>query len=115
MSKDSSFHDYILQDLFAGIDGITSKRMFGGWGLYRHGIFFAIISDDKVYFKVGESNQKDYEKFGSKPFSYPMKDGTMSTLVSYWDLPADMLEDKELLEEWIEKSVQESLKAKKHK
>jgi DNA transformation protein and related proteins len=35
--------------------------MFGAVGLYHDGRFFALISADTVYFKVNESNRRDYE------------------------------------------------------
>lgn len=112
MSKDKSFHDYLLDDVFRQIEGITSKPMFGGYGFYRDGIIFAIIADGKLYFKVGESNRKDYEEHGSRPFTYAMKNGKKTTL-SYWELPVDIMEDGDELEKWIDKSVEESRKKDK--
>lgn len=113
-NKNRSFHNYFLSDVFNGIDGISSKSMFGGYGFYKDGIIFAIIADEKLHFKVGSSNQKDYEDYGSAPFVYPMKNGKTTTL-SFWELPADIMEDKEILPSWIEKSVQASLLSKKKK
>ena len=46
MKKDLSFHDYVLNDLLAYIAGIRSRPMFGGWGLYKNGIIFAIIVEE---------------------------------------------------------------------
>ena len=36
MPKDQSFHDYVVNDVLVGISGITSRAMFGGWGIYPH-------------------------------------------------------------------------------
>lgn len=112
MSKQNAYHEYLMGDVFTRIDGISAKRMFGGFGYYKDGMIFAILSDEQLYFKVGDGNKKEYEDIGSKPFTYPMKDGRMSTL-SYWELPIDILEDPDRLPEWIEKSVEESRKSKK--
>lgn len=105
MRKDSnkSLHDYLMFDVFEGIDGITSKSMFGGFGFYRNGKIFGIIADGKLYFKVGSNNKKDYEERGSKPFVYQARGRDMT--ISYWELPADIMEDREQLVEWIEKSL----------
>ena len=86
--------------------------MFGGWGIYKDGVIFAIIDDGQLYFKVGENNKADYEKEGSKPFEYPMPSGKKISL-SYWELPADVMDDHERLLSWIEKSLEASKKAKK--
>lgn len=110
MGKNKDFHDYIMFDVFSGLDGISSKSMFGGFGFWRHGKIFAIITDGRLYFKVGEENKKDYEKRGSRPFVYRGAKGR-DIEMSYYELPADIMEDKEALVEWIEKST--SVKRKK--
>ena len=112
MGKSSGYNQYLMSDVFGDIPGIIFKRMFGGFGYYLDGVIFAILADEQLYFKVGEGNVRDYEKLGSKPFIYPMKNGKSTTL-SYWELPAEILEDPEKLPVWIEKSVEENLKSKK--
>ncbi|MCH8821713.1 TfoX/Sxy family protein [Patescibacteria group bacterium] len=111
MGKDDSFHDYVMMEVFRDIDGITSKHMFGGWGIYLDGVFFALIGDGQIFFKVDESNRSDYEKHGSKPFVYTGHKGKDVTL-SYWELPAEIMEDRDELEKWIEKSVKAQINSK---
>jgi len=108
---DSGFHEYVVGDVLAGIDGISSRAMFGGWGIYRHGKIFAIIADGKLYFKVGDNNRFDYENLRSKPFMYEGKDGK-PYMMSYWELPEDVMENKVEILEWIEKSVNVNKKGK---
>lgn len=110
--KDESFHQYVMEEIFNDIEGIISRPMFGGWGIYKDAIFFALISGGQLYFKVDDSNQKDYEKQGSRPFVYNAHNGKKVTM-SYWELPADMLEDKYVLKEWVEKSVDAAMRSKK--
>ena len=68
---------------------VTAKRMFGGWGLYRERQIFAIIADDRLYFKVDEHNRPDYEAAGSQPFTYNAKG--KRAVMSYWLVPAHVL------------------------
>lgn len=79
MVKGSSFHDFVMSELFADIEGIRSRSMFGGRGIYKQSlrtlglkddIFFALISNGQLFFKVGHKNKSDYEKYDSKPFVY---------------------------------------------
>lgn len=112
MVHDNSFHEYIMGEVFPRIDGITSRPMFGGFGIYRDGIFFALIADGELYFKVGESNRADYEKYGSKPFIYTGHKGKDVTM-SYWLLPEEILENKDELVKWVEKSVEVAKNSKK--
>lgn len=110
MPKDQDFNDYIVNDVMKDIPGITSRSMFGGWGIYQNGIFFALISDGELYFKVDESNIEDYKERKSHPFVYETHGKKME--MSYWLLPEEILEDRTELPEWIEKSVKAKSKKK---
>ena len=114
MNSKTDFLSYILDDAMNGIPGITARAMFGGYGLYKDGVIFGIIADDELYFKTGDSNQKDYTSAGSRPFTYEGKKGKKIAL-SYWEVPSDVLENREEIEVWINKAVKVSLKAKKGK
>ncbi len=111
--KDQSFHDYVVSDLLGEIDGISSRAMFGGWGIYKDGLFFAIIINGELYFKVDETNRLDYEELGSHPFVY--KQGEQKATMSYWLLPAEVQEDRDRLGEFVDRSVAASHRAKTSK
>ena len=113
-AKYQDYLDYLLLDCFNEIEGITFRKMFGGFGLYQHGVIFAIVPDERIFFKVDESNKADFVKFGMEPFTYPMKDGTSSTL-SYWQLPDEILDDKFQLNIWVAKAVKVSINSKMKK
>ena len=96
--------DYVMNDLMADIDGLTSRPMFGGYGLYRGGTIFAIIIDDELFFKVDDSNRSDYELLGSTPFTYNNKNGKEYAM-NYWRVPSEFLDNHDLLVDAIERSV----------
>jgi DNA transformation protein len=98
--------DYVV-DLLSPWARVTAKAMFGGFGLYRQGQIFAIIVDDTLYFKVGDSNRSDYEAAGSSPFTYEAKG--KKTVMSYWRVPEEILEDPESLGFWAEKAHKAAL------
>lgn len=111
MAKDESFKDFVLTEVLNKIDGVTAKAMFGGWGIYRSGIFFAMIANGELFFKVDPSNRNDYMRFGSKQFIYISPDGR-SMKMEYYQLPGEIMESGDV-SEWVEKSYQIALKAKK--
>ena len=104
MAKDTSFHDYIIYDLLKDIPGITSRSMFGGWGVYKDGVIFAILVEGELYFKTDDTSRADFEKAGSHPFTYSRKDSKRVAL-SYWSLPLEVMENKKMLYQYIERSV----------
>jgi DNA transformation protein len=102
---------YLLDQLEC-VGPVTSKRMFGGAGVYLEGVFFAIIANDVLYFKVDETNKKDYEAAGMGPFRpFPHK----PTTIKYYEVPAGVLEDRETLRVWAEKALEAALRKKRKK
>ncbi|PIW36466.1 MAG: competence protein TfoX [Candidatus Kerfeldbacteria bacterium CG15_BIG_FIL_POST_REV_8_21_14_020_45_12] len=110
MSKDNSFVDFILHDAMSHIDGIRARSMFGGHGLYQYDVFFALIFNDELYLKVDEENLADFEKAGSRPFTYKRQGKDMA--LSYWSVPANLLENPKELGPWIDRAVEAGLRAK---
>lgn len=89
-----------------------AKRMFGGVGLYADGIFFALIDDDTLYLKVDDANRQDFEAAGMDAFR-PYPDKTRS--MQYYQVPIEIIEDRDELFNWSMKSVEAALKASKKK
>ena len=108
----SGFADYVVHDLLAGIGEVRARAMFGGHGVYKRDTMFAIIVDDELYYKVGASNRGDFESHGSKPFQYRSK-GRKPVTMSYWKLPAEVVDDRQALEEWTLKAVRVAQASKK--
>jgi DNA transformation protein len=99
MPVSSNYLQYVL-DLLKVLGPVSAKRMFGGAGLYLEGSFFALIADDVLFFKVDEANKADYLNAGTAPFK-PFG----SYVMSYFEVPVDVLEDEEQLKEWAKKAV----------
>ncbi len=112
MSRDTGFLQYILEEVLTDVPGITSRGMFGGFGLYKDGIIFGMIIEDQLYFKVNDSTRKEYIDRGSTPFMYEGKNKKQVSL-NYYILPSEILENREEIGEWVEKAVAVSMTAKK--
>lgn len=76
--------------------------MFGGFGIYAGDLFFALIADDTLYFKVDDSNRRDYEALGMTAFQ-PYGPGSES--MKYYQVPADLLDEPDALRPWAEKAI----------
>ncbi len=98
--QDQDFLAFVIDQL-AGFSTVTSRSMFGGIGLYQGETFFGIIDDGRLYFVTDEATRGRYESRGMKPFEYaPGK-----VLVSYFEVPVDILEDDRELAEWARAAV----------
>jgi DNA transformation protein len=102
MSVTREYLQYVLDQL-AALGNVTSRRMFGGVGLYQDARFFAIITRDTLYFKVNDSNRGDYEARGMNAFRpYANKPHVSMT---YYEVPAEVLEDPEECVAWAQRSA----------
>ena len=108
MPKRSEYLEYLLE-LLHPLGSITARAMFGGFGIYRDGIIFAIVIADTLYFKTIAANQNDYTAAGSQPFTYRKRNGKTYTL-SYWEVPLEVIEDQDTLLIWARKAHANSLK-----
>ncbi len=91
---------------------VTARAMFGGAGVYLDGTIIGLIASDVLYFKVDETNRADYEAQGMGPF-IPFADKPFS--MSYWEVPADVLEDQDELCAWARKAWEVSRRSKSKK
>lgn len=108
MAVSNEFLEYVL-DLFSIWGDVSVRKMFGGAGLYREGKMFGAVMDDVVYLKVDDTNREKYEAAGSEPLK-PFADE--KTVLSFYELPADVFEDQDMLVEWAEESLEIQLKRK---
>jgi DNA transformation protein len=99
-SSDESFKNFVLDQL-QGLDGVDARRMFGGHGLYRDETFFGILHKGKLYFKVDESTVGEYRKRKMKPF----RPNPKQTLRSYYQVPAEIIEDDDRLGAWAAAAI----------
>ena len=96
-TKHDGFKDFVLDQL-ADLRGLTCRAMFGGYGLRYRDTFFGIIHKGRLYFKVTPDTVESYRALGTKPFRVTSK----MTLKTYYEVPADILEDAALLAEWAD-------------
>ncbi len=111
MPVSDSFMEFV-KELLAEFAPLRIKRMFGGAGVYSNELFFAILVEDELYLKVDDVTRADYERSGLRPFTYEMKNGRTATM-SYYPVPADVLEDPEELFRWVRGALDAAKRGKK--
>jgi TfoX/Sxy family transcriptional regulator of competence genes len=112
MSVTPTFRTFALEQLGRVASDIRARSMFGGVGIYSGPLFFALIDDDILYLKVDDTNRADFVARGLGPFQ-PFGDG--GEVMQYYALSADLLEDAEELEEWVEKALAVAQRKKSRK
>ncbi len=102
MAVSDSYLDFVIDQL-AGVGRVRSRRMFGAVGLYADELFFGLIDDNCVYFKVDDTNRNDFVARGMGPFR-PFRDKP-DLAMAYYEVPADVIDDVEELATWARKAM----------
>src|SRR5258707_12683949 len=110
MAVSESYRGFVLEQL-GRVMPVTAKSMFGGVGIYAQGLFFALIAEERLYFKVDDATRPDFEHFGMEPFRPFGEDSAMG----YYEVPADVLEDAAQLAPWMSKAIGVAARAKRRK
>jgi DNA transformation protein and related proteins len=98
-------------DLLSRWGGVSARRMFGGYGIYRQGLMFALVADDVLYLKVDDANRSAYQKAGMGPFTYDGKNKTVT--LPYWEAPSELFDDADAMIEWAKGAFAAALRARK--
>lgn len=87
--------------------------MFGGAGIYRDGLMFALISGGEIYLKADKETEERFRAAGCRPFVYS-RDGKSATM-SYFSAPEDALDDPTVMRDWAELAFEAALRAPRPK
>lgn len=105
----SGFQSY-LEDLLAPLGGVRMRRMFGGLGVYCHGVMFALVSDDVLYLKADDMTRGAFEAEGGTPFRYEARG--RSVTMSYWRPPERLFDEPDEFREWALAAVAAARRAR---
>ncbi|HJR50079.1 MAG TPA: TfoX/Sxy family protein [Gemmatimonadales bacterium] len=64
MSVTEGFRSFVLEQLARTTAAVRARRMFGGVGVYSGDLFFALLDDDVLYFKVDDTTPARFEERG---------------------------------------------------
>lgn len=90
-----------LVDQLREVPGVEARRMFGGLGFYREGVFFGLVYKGRVYFKTDETSRTRYLDAGMKPF----RPRPGQKLGRYYEVPADVIENRAELADWAREAI----------
>lgn len=79
------------------IGGISSKKMFGGFGIFHDSKMFCLIdSKGKVFLRTNDLLKEDFAAHQSPQHSR----------MPYFEIPQVVLQDQAELERWVSKSLE---------
>ena len=107
MSRGENYLNFILNQL-SEFENFTFKKMLGGVGFFKEGLMFATITGGKFRLVVSNCAPKDCEDDISNTSYYQLDlQGE-----KYCAVPSEVLNNKSLLSEWVEKAYYTLVKSR---
>lgn len=100
-----------IEDIFAPFGPVTTRRMFGGTGIYHKGVIIALEAYGEILLKADAVSRPDFEAAGACQWVYEGKGGKPAAM-PYWSVPDTALDDAEEFARWAQKAYEAGLRAK---
>jgi len=105
----SAFLDSLL-DLLMPLGEVTARRMFGGHGIFRDGVMFGLVANDRFYIKSDDDNNAAFIAQGCEPFVFGVRNG--KPIVSrYYEPPESAFINAQKMKPWAALGVEASRRA----
>jgi DNA transformation protein len=112
MNKPKQLVDMVINRLNY-LGDLTSRSMFGGYGICLDKVMFSLVADDKFYLRANEELEPNFINNGMKPLIY-MNRG-LPIVMRYFHIESSIWEDEQRLKEWVELSLSAAIKDKLNK
>jgi DNA transformation protein and related proteins len=107
LNVSAGFKEFVAEQM-SSFGPVTIRSMFGGAGVYRDGLMFALLDDEVIYLKVDDSNKPDFVAENLPPFTYG-KDGKKMEM-AYFRIPERCLDDTDEMAIWCRKAFDAALR-----
>ncbi len=97
MTPQQAFADYVVEQMQA-FGPVQARCMFGGRGVFRDGLMFALIINGQLYLKADELSKPAFAAQGLTPFTYLAQGQTRS--LNYYTAPAEVFDSPDALLSW---------------
>lgn len=99
MPHSREFVEFVLEQMTL-FGHARARAMFGGYGIYRDERIFAIIVDDRLYFKTDAATRGEFEAKGLGPFTYVMRGKPVT--MPYFEAPPEVFEEPDTMRHWAQ-------------
>ena len=106
----SQYIDF-LHEVFELFGVITTRRMFGGYGIYHQGLMFGLVADDELYLKVDKTSISVFDERNLAAFEYDKNGKVMQ--MSYHKAPEEIFDEPEQANYWANLAYDAAIRANK--
>lgn len=99
-----------IEEMFAALGPVSIRRMFGGKGIYHHGVIIALDLYDEIMLKADRESAPAFLAAGARQWSYEGKSGK-PVLMPYWSVPDEALDDPDVMAKWVRLAYEAGMRA----
>jgi DNA transformation protein len=99
-----------LEEVFAGLGDITVKRIFGGQGVYHHGLIVAVVHQGELLLKADDATHGLFEAAGARRWVYDGQ-AVKTAAMPYWSIPDGAYDDPDEMALWVRRAYEAALRA----
>ncbi len=112
ISKEAALH---LEDLFSALSGSSVRRMFGGAGVFRDGLMYALSLDDgRIALKADMETIPAFRAEGMSEWTYPHRGGGQASM-GYWYMPERLFDEPDEFRLWAQGAFEAAMRADSRK
>lgn len=100
-----------IEEFCAPFGPVTTRKMFGGTGIYHDGLMFALEAYGEILLKADAQSAPELAAAGSRQFVYQGKGKPVA--MSYWTVPEHAIDDEEARLVWLRKAYEAALRSRK--
>lgn len=100
-----------LEELFAPLGGVSIRRMFGGLGIFKGGLMFALVADDVLFFKADEETAPRFAAEGFSQWVY--EGGSRKVAMPYWQAPDRLYDEPDDFTDWARAAFEVAVRTQK--
>mgnify|MGYP001627428879 CR=1 FL=1 len=103
MSLSNAYLDHVITHL-SRVAEVAYRRIFNGAAVYHHGIQFALIVNDRLYFRADEYSRPLFQQQGM----HSLQPRGVSLQSDFYQLPDSLLAQANELRYWVRIAVEAS-------
>ncbi|WP_439576555.1 TfoX/Sxy family protein [Elioraea sp.] len=95
----------LAREVLGTLGAIEIRPMFGGAGVYLHGVIFAIILGGEIHLKADRETARELEAAGARQLEWTSPRTGQRIRMEYWTLPDSALDNADAVRVWVGKAI----------
>ncbi|AQT60917.1 TfoX/Sxy family protein [Cellvibrio sp. PSBB023] len=103
MSLSNAYLDHVIASL-SRVAEVAYRRIFNGAAVYHHGVQFALIVNDRLYFRADDCSRSLYEQQGM----HSLQPRGVTVQSDFYQLHDSLLDEPDELRHWVRIAIDAS-------